>query len=165
MRRLPISTEEMWGLYSAGLSAAEVAAKLGCSVPTVKQRFRVAGLKMRPLTERTDRWYENVAKSRQSAEPPTRVERMFQKVFRDAGVDLVHNHPVGRYNIDLAHLGRKIAFELDGRTHRYSRSLERDPRKDAFLQAQGWLVVRIRVGPRYTGKIIVARLCSQLGLP
>lgn len=164
MKRLPTSTEEMFELYSSGLSAAEVAEKVGCSVSTVKARFRREGHSMRPQSERTDRWYENIAKARQRVQPVSSMEERFLEQFRSHGVELVLNHPAGRWNIDLAHIERKIAFEIDSGWHRTERLLKRDTRKDAYLKSEGWEVIRIAVQSRYSGKIIVRRLCRELRL-
>jgi len=164
MKRLPASTEEMFELYSSGLSAAEVAKKIGCSVSTVKARFQREGYAMRPQSERTDRWYENIAKTRQQTQPISSMEERFLEQFRSHGVELVLNHPVGRWNIDLAHIEKKIAFEIDSGWHRTERMPERDARKDEYLKSEGWGVIRIAVQSRYSGKIIVRRLCRELGL-
>lgn len=165
MQRLSISTEKLFDLYSSGLSAAEVAERVGCSTATVKARFRREGISMRPLTERTERWYGNIAKARQGTQSESRMEGLFREQFATYGVTLVLNHPVGRWNVDLAHLERKIAFEIDTGWHRTKFKRARDKRKDVALTNAGWTVVRIPVQPRYSGKILVPRLCEQLGLP
>lgn len=63
----------------------------------------------------------------------------------------VYNHvvPTGRsskngpthYKLDLANLELQLAIELDGNSHHGRR--EQDSRKDAFLEALGWRVVRL----------------------
>jgi hypothetical protein len=47
------------------------------------------------------------------------------------------------YTIDFALPEEKIAIEIDGPQHKYSPNKEHDQRRDAFLQSQGWKVIRV----------------------
>lgn len=47
-----------------------------------------------------------------------------------------------RYTLDIAHPDRKIAVEVDGRSHRSRARRESDSRKDAWLRSEGWTVFR-----------------------
>jgi very-short-patch-repair endonuclease len=49
----------------------------------------------------------------------------------------------GGYEIDLAHLGAKIAVEVDGDSHDRLVAKARDARKTELLVSRGWWVVRI----------------------
>lgn len=46
------------------------------------------------------------------------------------------------YKIDIANPALKIAIEVDGRSHRWTKTKESDARKDAFLTSLGWRVLR-----------------------
>jgi very-short-patch-repair endonuclease len=61
----------------------------------------------------------------------------------------VRNHPVRDASnrmiaeIDFAHLGLRIAIEVDGRAHHTGRTaFERDRERQNILMLQGWLVLR-----------------------
>ena len=51
---------------------------------------------------------------------------------------------VGKYFIDFAFHNKKIALEIDGRTHEDSEVIEKDKRKTKFLKLNGWNVYRIK---------------------
>lgn len=53
-----------------------------------------------------------------------------------------HGHP-NHYKIDLAHPERMVALEMDGNSHQSPERQKADRRKDAFLEAAGWTVVRL----------------------
>ena len=55
--------------------------------------------------------------------------------------DRIHGIPK-HYKIDLAFPDRRIAVEIDGRSHRTSLGRQRDERKDNALAEMGWKVVR-----------------------
>ncbi len=147
MRRYAVTTERMWELYQTGMSAAEVARIVGVSTPTVKQRFRVAGLKMRPLTLRTDRWYENVAraKTKNGTWSKSGTEDRFYATLLSWGLRPVRNHQVGRFAIDFAWPDRKVGIEVDSLRHDAPEVRARDSLRDAHLRRQGWRLYRCRV--------------------
>jgi hypothetical protein len=55
----------------------------------------------------------------------------------------VLQHPVGPYKLDLAYPELKLAIEYDGREHLTPERARRDLRREAYLTAAGWTVVRI----------------------
>ena len=56
------------------------------------------------------------------------------------GVKFRRQHPLGNYIADFACLGPKLIIELDGSQHQ--QAAEYDSRRDAFLRAQGFDVLR-----------------------
>lgn len=46
------------------------------------------------------------------------------------------------YKLDFAHLEAKLCVEIDGASHRLPGRAERDAKKDAYLIARGWRVLR-----------------------
>jgi very-short-patch-repair endonuclease len=53
-------------------------------------------------------------------------------------------HPVGPYLLDLAYPAVRLALEYDGRDHRTAQRAIRDLRREAYLTARGWEVLRLR---------------------
>jgi very-short-patch-repair endonuclease len=51
-------------------------------------------------------------------------------------------HPADPYILDFACVPLKLAIELDGATHSSVEEREHDERRRAFLEEQGWGVVR-----------------------
>lgn len=52
---------------------------------------------------------------------------------------------LGRYRLDFALVGRRIAIEADGWVHRNAPNAERDALRDAELAAMGWRTIRVDV--------------------
>ena len=53
------------------------------------------------------------------------------------------NNGGGYYKLDFAHSDAKVDIEIDGSSHRGKE--KQDARRDAFLRANGWKVIRIKV--------------------
>lgn len=58
-------------------------------------------------------------------------------------------HRVGRYRIDFAFPGVKVAIEVDGPHHHRPDVAHRDALRDAELRAKGWVVLRVNTGPHF----------------
>lgn len=56
----------------------------------------------------------------------------------------LYAYPEGAYNIDFAFPVEKIAIEIDSRWHSKKETKDRDIRKDAYLEAKGWTVFRLK---------------------
>ncbi|HWA22267.1 MAG TPA: endonuclease domain-containing protein [Caulobacterales bacterium] len=52
-------------------------------------------------------------------------------------------HPIGPYVADFACAQQRLVIEVDGATHRTPEELAHDARRTAFLNAEGWHVLRI----------------------
>jgi very-short-patch-repair endonuclease len=52
-------------------------------------------------------------------------------------------HPIGPYIADFACAHSKLVVEVDGHTHATNIERAHDARRDAFMRAQGWTVVRV----------------------
>lgn len=169
--RIAIDTADLWRLYKSGLSCAEVAARLGMKTVTVKARLRNGGYALRPSSQRTDRWYSNVAasKTRNGTWATSAAENRIAERLDEYGVRYRRNLNVGRYAIDFALDAFGIALEVDGEAH-YARRPDRharlahDAKKDVALRAAGWRVIRLRVSARMTGRRVVPQLLQKLGI-
>jgi hypothetical protein len=72
---------------------------------------------------------------------------------------------VGRWSIDLALPLINVAVELDGTYwHSLPAAIDRDRRKDAWLLAHGWTVIRIPMDKHATPTSVAARMKEALGL-
>ena len=52
-------------------------------------------------------------------------------------------HPIGPYIADFACVPARTVIEIDGDTHSTDAELAHDRRRDAFLRAEGWRVIRV----------------------
>jgi len=63
--------------------------------------------------------------------------------FRPYGARFRRQTPIGSYVADFAWLSARIVIEVDGISHEGEDQKERDKRKDAFLQREGFEVFRV----------------------
>lgn len=88
-------------------------------------------------------WY---ARKRRIARP-TSIEVALEAALRTLGLEPEREFRVGAYSIDLALPRRLIAIEADGDYwHSFARQKLSDARKDAYLVARGWAVLRFSEG-------------------
>jgi very-short-patch-repair endonuclease len=73
------------------------------------------------------------------------AERRLWEAIRNrrlAGLKFVRQLPVGPYVADFACRERKLILEVDGATHGTESELRYDEKRTAFLQAEGFRVIR-----------------------
>jgi len=58
------------------------------------------------------------------------------------GMRFRRQHPIGPYIADFACVLRKIVVEVDGGTHSTDEELAYDARRNAYMNARGWHVLR-----------------------
>ncbi len=68
-------------------------------------------------------------------------------------------HPVGPYVTDFAHVAGALVIEADGATHSSPEGVEHDRRRDAYLRARGWRILRVRNEDIYAD---VARVVEEI---
>ena len=74
---------------------------------------------------------------------PMAVERIIWRMLRDrrfGGAKFRRQAPIGPYIADFARPSHRLVVELDGSQHAESAS---DRRRDAYLAARGWRVLRV----------------------
>ncbi len=84
-----------------------------------------------------------VARARSLRREPTEAERRLWTILRDRQIDgarFRRQHPVGPYVLDFACVAARLAVEADGGQHADS---HHDARRDAFLRARGWRMLRL----------------------
>ncbi len=75
----------------------------------------------------------------------TPAERMLWPALRNQaleGAKFRRQYPCGPYILDYAAVGAKLAIEVDGESHAVGDGPVRDARRDGWLGAQGWRVLR-----------------------
>ena len=75
----------------------------------------------------------------------THAERKMWDILRDfrpRGASFRRETPIGAYIADFAWLSARIVVEVDGDSHETDQGRARDKKRDAFLEAQGFTVIR-----------------------
>jgi very-short-patch-repair endonuclease len=75
----------------------------------------------------------------------SRFERLFRATLRKAGLPSpITSYEIGPYTVDFAWPAERVIVETDGWSfHGHRRAFEDDRARDAFLAANGWVVVRV----------------------
>jgi very-short-patch-repair endonuclease len=91
------------------------------------------------------------------------IERRLYDALKSRGEFVRTQVPCGKYRIDIALPGHHIAIECDGEAyHSTDEQIARDRRKNAYLRANGWRVLRFS-GKRISRDLkgTVARIESE----
>lgn len=72
----------------------------------------------------------------------TALESRVRLALEGLGAEFEQEHGAGKWSIDFALVGQRIAIEADG-DYWHSITAERDTRRDAALERAGWRVVRL----------------------
>jgi very-short-patch-repair endonuclease len=59
------------------------------------------------------------------------------------GFKVLRQHPIGPYVVDFYVSEARLIIEVDGEVHNRADNPDRDQKRDGFLAAQGYLVMRI----------------------
>ncbi|MFI5016140.1 MAG: endonuclease domain-containing protein [Hyphomicrobiales bacterium] len=119
----------------------------GEGAPTQSGRMRVlatlAGLldHLRGMRRFTD---HQLARARHLRREMTRAETILWRCLRDRGIGAKFRRqvPIGPYVGDFVCVGARIIVELDGPPHEKSEQQTHDRRRDQWLRAKGWCVLR-----------------------
>ena len=90
-------------------------------------------------------------------------EALLWRELRQSGVKFRQQHPAGPFVVDIYCPAAKTCIEIDGIAHDMGDRPERDQRKIAWLEAQGYQVVRVAATDvlRSPGEVAdaILRLC------
>ena len=75
---------------------------------------------------------------------PSFPEEVIIKILEEFSITLEREYKCGKWFIDFADLGNKIALEIDGKQHEWPERKSSDIKKDEYLVSQGWIVHRIK---------------------
>ena len=98
----------------------------------------------------------------------TSEERIIWRILSPFRPRFTRQLPAGEFIIDIACREARLAVELDGGQHAEAENVARDFRRTAWLESQGWTVVRfwnaeVRENPEGVGLAILARAAECLG--
>ena len=75
----------------------------------------------------------------------TSHEKIIWNIIRNRklnGLKFVRQYPIGAYIVDFACREKKLVIELDGGQHNESENISYDEKRTAFLESQGYKVIR-----------------------
>ncbi len=89
-------------------------------------------------------------------------EKKLWEALRKLGLGIRRQAPIGRYIVDFAHHGASLVIEVDGRRHDLAEAQLSDAERDAWLESQGYRVIRIRDDLAYGRPFAVAERIGQI---
>jgi very-short-patch-repair endonuclease len=89
-------------------------------------------------------------------------EKKLWAALRKLDLGIRRQAPIGRYIADFAHHGASLVIEVDGRRHDLPEEQLKDVERDAWLQSQGYRVIRIRDDLAYGRPHDVAERIGQI---
>jgi very-short-patch-repair endonuclease len=99
-------------------------------------------MKADPVLSATPNARQVARRERQSGNlPEVLIWRELRK--RPGGYKFRRQHPLTEIVLDFACLERRLAIEIDGEAHNRGERPERDGRRDAYLAARGFAVLRL----------------------
>jgi very-short-patch-repair endonuclease len=84
--------------------------------------------------------FDQTQRARAFRSNPTKHERKLWGILSRVRPKFTRQLPIGPYFADFACRQAKLVVELDGRQHAES---ERDQKRDCFLEAEGWAILRV----------------------
>ena len=81
---------------------------------------------------------------RKALTPPEARLWVALKALRGEGFAFRRQAPVGRFFLDFACLGRRLAVEVDGQFHDFPDRMRQDQYRDKLLAERGFLTLRFR---------------------
>jgi very-short-patch-repair endonuclease len=85
-----------------------------------------------------------VARARHLRREMTLPEKVLWKALRKPDLGFRRQVPIGPYVVDFVHLRARLVIELGGGWHDLPEKQLHDVRRDAWLNAQGYRVIRFR---------------------
>ena len=87
---------------------------------------------------------EKKAMARRLRKKLTRAEALLWWRLNNEHADWLfrRQHPIGPYIADFACIAVRLVIEVDGATHGTPEEIEHDRRRTAFLEREGWRVIR-----------------------
>jgi very-short-patch-repair endonuclease len=109
-----------------------------------ESKERISKLFSKLTKERHDNGDERITWKTRNKLKPSYPEQLTIDFFNKIQIKFERELKVGKYFIDFSFLDKKIALEIDGRTHDDINVMEKDKIKTIFLESLGWKVYRIK---------------------
>jgi very-short-patch-repair endonuclease len=128
------------GLYDAGYSAREIAAKIKTQVEIKEREFYAKKEAKKIEISSFIGTSLEMIKDKVSMSGDSKAERIFYKILEDNNIRFNFQYPIGKYKVDFLIAGA-IVFEGDGKQHRKSKAY--DTQRDKYLGEMGYHVMRL----------------------
>ena len=105
---------------------------------------------------------KHITRARAQRIESSRAERAVWTLLRDrrlADFKFRRQHPIGPFVVDFACVARKLVIELDGPSHGIAEQQVFDAQRTAYLNSEGWRVVRVLDGEVLSDP---SRVCLKL---
>jgi very-short-patch-repair endonuclease len=101
---------------------------------------------------------------RQDMNAPEHVAWKALRGLRVYGFPVRRQHPIGGYVADFVVMSAHLVIEIDGSVHGPDGARQADAERQAWLEAQGWEVLRIAAGDAMSGDYVFSLVAEKLGL-
>ena len=109
-----------------------------------ESKERISKLFSKLTKERHENGDERIMWKTRNKLKPSYPEQLTIDYFNKMNINFEREFKVGKYFIDFVFIDKKIALEIDGRTHDDKDVIEKDKRKQLFIESQGWKLYRIK---------------------
>jgi very-short-patch-repair endonuclease len=125
------------------------------------RRSLTKGASMRDASRRTTQ------KARALRKAMTKAEAILWTALRreSQGLRFRRQHPIGPYIADFACMSAMLIVEVDGPSHFDAEGAAKDRARTAYLEAAGWLVVRVTNTDVYENLAGVVRMIAEARPP
>jgi very-short-patch-repair endonuclease len=110
-----------------------------------------------------------IARARHLRKNQTLGEKRLWEELRKLKLHIRRQAPIGKYVADFAHHGAWLVIEVDSPWHDGEEAQLRDAERDAWLQSQGYVVLRFRdealTTPEIVAEQVGAQIAARLGRP
>jgi len=103
-------------------------------------------------------------KLRKSANLPEQTAWQALRKLRVHGYPVRRQHPIGGYFADFAIVKARMIIEIDGGVHDLDGVNKKDAIRQAYLEREGWRIVRVSSETALIPDHIWARITTELGL-
>ena len=101
---------------------------------------------------------------RQDMNAPEQVAWKALRCLRTYGFPVRRQHPIGGYVVDFAILSARLIIEIDGSVHGSEGAQQADAARQAWLETQGWEILRIPASDAMSGDYVFSLVSERLGL-
>ena len=103
-----------------------------------------------------------IVRSRHSRANQTLGEKRLWEELRKLKLHIRRQAPIGKYIADFAHHAARVVIEVDSAWHDGEEAQLRDAERDAWLQSQGYIVLRFRDEALSTPEIVAEQVGMQI---